>query len=355
VSKNDMETSETQGLIAGAKPLEKLVEADAGGKRRRAKKAAKAAKAAKVAEPPATAAPALKRERGQWSIPVQLTELELLWRGKRLGDITLSLGSETLKIARAKDAAKIAIKAAEAAIESLNEEALPLAQQLDSGTEERFVDCLRATIDGEMVYTDPVTGIELHRHALAKGEQLGCWGGAPPDKPPPAAEPTLDELLGAARSLGESVLLADSAPSIDPPDSRWHRFRKQDTTFMARWFSGLYDSSGIMRFAWSHYFRDPRFSSVNIVWIFLRGSDPDAGYCTDDRPRQRWGCYRGEYRFAYVHSNIDTDSNVNDNTDLDPSSSNDNPYPYIDPHQHSDTDNHAVSEPNSSVGDCGCW
>jgi len=216
-----METSETQGLIAGAKPLEKLVEADAGGKRRRAKKAAKAAKAAKVAEPPATAAPALKRERGQWSIPVQLTELELLWRGKRLGDITLSLGSETLKIARAKDAAKIAIKAAEAAIESLNEEALPLAQQLDSGTEERFVDCLRATIDGEMVYTDPVTGIELHRHALAKGEQLGCWGGAPPDKPPPAAEPTLDELLGAARSLGESVLLADSAPSIDHPDSRW--------------------------------------------------------------------------------------------------------------------------------------
>jgi len=169
--------------------------------------------------------PPAEVRRGDWMIPVELTEAEMAERGEELGRITLELGQQTLEIAMAKEAARRAIKAAEAKIEELNAEAMPLAQQLRDGVEDRLTDCVRHrdSAAGEVWYTHPITGVELHRHAVPKGEQQGLWGQAtpPPDKPPPAAEPTLDELLGAARSLGESVLLADSAPSIDPPDSRW--------------------------------------------------------------------------------------------------------------------------------------
>jgi hypothetical protein len=140
-------------------------------------------------QPAATAAEPDTGELGDWSIPVQLTEPELARLGQQLGELMVGLGRETLRITRAKDACKKAVKAAEAAIEDLNAEALPVAENLDTGQEYRLVRCRQHKDPeaGELYYTDPETGEELHRRAVPKGEQQELFGSKvppPADKPP---------------------------------------------------------------------------------------------------------------------------------------------------------------------------
>lgn len=138
------------------------------------------------------------KELGDWSIPVKLTETELAKKGRELGDLYVQLGKETTNIARAKERSKSTIKEAEGAIEALEKDAVPLAEQLDTGLEERMVKCHKRGISvsrdapvGEFIYTEPGSGKVLHRHMLSKGEQQGLWGGDPPDKPAKADPPTL--------------------------------------------------------------------------------------------------------------------------------------------------------------------
>jgi hypothetical protein len=154
------------------------------------------------------------RERGDWMIPVPLTEAEAAAKGQELGRITTALGRETLEIARANDDRKRRVRAAEDEIKRLNDEALPLAEQLEAGEEHRLVDCVKHKGDGEIWYTDPDTGEELHRHAVPRGEQQGLWGERPPppDKPPSKGDKLLDEVDSAIqRALAEGTIEAVTA------------------------------------------------------------------------------------------------------------------------------------------------
>jgi hypothetical protein len=180
----------------------------------------------KVANKPA-------RERGDWMIPVPLTEPEAAAKGRLLGEITIELGEQTLEIARANDDRKRRVRAAEDEIKRLNDEALPLAEQLEAGEEHRLVDCVKHKGDGEIWYTHPDTGEELHRHAVPRGEQQGLWGERPPppDKPPAEVgscgsagvaldEAKIAELREAAKGADEVRHPGDEQPATDLPADR---------------------------------------------------------------------------------------------------------------------------------------